>query len=331
MTRPLEARRAFTLVELLVVIAIIGVLVSLLLPAVQAAREAARRSQCTNNLHQLGVATLDYEEAKKELPPIYVFFPSGNPNRLDDDILAHGTHIYILPYMEQQATFAAYDFKVKWDHPNNKKAIDVDISTFICPTAPAPTERRLARANWPNNAYADYGINGRISPCAVRVLISTTVAKERSDWSGLITGVPHYATFDSHCNGGQALEGQDGHTYLKQVTDGLSNTIMWAPDAGRPDFWEDGIRKEKFSDGSQAICTGSRWADPDNEWWSHSLCSGGRSLINCNNENEDYSFHIGGAQYAFADGSVQFISQDADVEVQIAIHTRAGDDLAGDF
>jgi prepilin-type N-terminal cleavage/methylation domain-containing protein/prepilin-type processing-associated H-X9-DG protein len=319
-------RRAFTLVELLVVIAIIGVLVALLLPAVQAAREAARRSQCMNNLRQMTVAVLNYEEAKKVLPPIYEQLPGDNPP--DTAFDAHGIHIYILPYMEQQAIYNLYDFDYAWNHAPNKKAVDSDISTFICPSAPAPYERRKEKPNWPAGAYTDYGINGRISPCAVRVLKSTGGLRDRVDWQHLITGAPQYATFDQQCNGNVPLEGQSGKTYLKQVTDGLANTVMWSPSEGRPDFWEDGQIKTVQANGQpQGPATGSRWADFENEWWTHDVCAGATTIMNCNNESENYSIHIGGGNYSFCDGSVQFLTDTMDLDAQVSLFTRAGDDL----
>ncbi len=114
-----DVRRAFTLVELLVVIAIIGMLVGMLLPAVQSAREAARRSQCTNNLHQLGVAVLNFHDTKGYLPPAYVSdpyavgtingvsFPDGNANGPSG--FAWGA--LILPYIEEASLHGLFDMK----------------------------------------------------------------------------------------------------------------------------------------------------------------------------------------------------------------------------
>lgn len=323
MHRSVGTRRGFTLVELLVVIAIIGVLVALLLPAVQSAREAARRVQCTNNLRQMSVATLNYEVSKKELPPLYVLNPGDGTD-------AHGPHVYILPYMEQQAIHALYKFEHRWDQFPNKLAIDQDIAAFICPSAPAPVERRKERPNpnWYAGGYSDYGVNGRISACAIPVIKAAGV-KDRPDWQNMFTGVAHYADFDENC-GVPFYEGQTGKTYLREATDGLSNTILWAPDAGRPDRWEDGKKRDFEPNGKESSpATGSRWADPANEWWSHDICAG--TLMNCNNENENYSFHVGGGMYAFADASVQYLSQDMDLDVQVSLHTRAGDDLTGNF
>ena len=94
-------------------------------------------------------------------------------------------------------------------------------------------------------------------------------------------------------------------TKFKQCVDGLSHTIMYTPDAGRPDYYQDGhlvsdgatLQQLQLldSDGTPRDWTGSRWASPDTEFWSHNICAGGTSMINCNNSNEIYSFHPGGA------------------------------------
>ena len=110
-------RRAFTLVELLVVIAIIGILIALLLPAVQAAREAARRSQCANNLKQIGLALLNYEDAFKTLPPSVVYGCPGDRTTATAEIPYHHTWITrILPFLEQQALYDQMDpLRPAWD------------------------------------------------------------------------------------------------------------------------------------------------------------------------------------------------------------------------
>ncbi len=136
-------RRAFTLVELLVVIAIIGSLVAMLLPAVQSAREAARRSQCSNNLHQLGVAVLNFHDTMGYLPPAYecdpyavgsingVSFPDGNANGPSG--FAWGA--LILPYLEEASLHGLFDMKQACWAPGNLDLAGTQVSTFLCPSA----------------------------------------------------------------------------------------------------------------------------------------------------------------------------------------------------
>jgi prepilin-type N-terminal cleavage/methylation domain-containing protein len=328
--------RGFTLVELLVVIAIIGILVALLLPAIQAAREAARRAQCTNNLKQMGIATLNYYDTNKQMPKLYSWIkPQEDCLTKDPAAPDHGFHIHLLPFMEYQAAYDAYNFNFQWRNINNKVARDTIVPEFICPTAPAVGERIAEYL--PTNvllqhrgAYLDYAVNGRVSPTAVRALTNDCtdagVAKNRPDWQNFFTGVEEYKCYDR--NGcppeiiipSGILRNQTGVTKLKHVTDGTSHTIMFSPDAGRPDKWEDGRKEEG------AVVSGSRWADPDQEFWTHNICAGQNSMFNCNNDNEVYSFHVGGGLFCMGDGSVQFLADTLDIEVQVSFNTRAGED-----
>src|SRR3954468_471547 len=151
--------RGFTLVELLVVIAIIGILVALLLPAIQAAREAARRSQCVNKMKQLGLATLNYESARKLLP--YANTPNYTPATptgacagaagtatTTNGLKKHSVFSFILPYMEEQAVYDQIDFGYDWCDTTtttkkgikNFTAFARDIDVLLCPS----TENRPA-------------------------------------------------------------------------------------------------------------------------------------------------------------------------------------------
>src|SRR5262249_7092508 len=127
-------RAGFTLIELLVVIAIIGVLIALLLPAVQAAREAARRSQCVNNLMQLGIAVQNYEAAHEGLPPGVV--NAKGPIKNTPSGYHFGWMTQILPFIEQGNVQRHLDYSVPVYHPANDTARGVVINTFLCPSSP---------------------------------------------------------------------------------------------------------------------------------------------------------------------------------------------------
>jgi prepilin-type N-terminal cleavage/methylation domain-containing protein/prepilin-type processing-associated H-X9-DG protein len=122
----MNTRRAVTLIELLAVIAILAILIALILPAVQSAREAARRSQCTCNLCQIKLALHNYHSQYNMLPPAYVADASGRP--------MYSWRVLILPFMEQSGLYNQYDFNEPWNGPNNIKLLDSMPRTFACPS-----------------------------------------------------------------------------------------------------------------------------------------------------------------------------------------------------
>jgi len=270
--------RAFTLVELLVVITIIGILIALLLPAVQAAREAARRTQCTNDLKQLGLAILNYEAAFGVFPPPYTRDPGHN-------MLA-----FILPQLEQQAVYDRYDFKKNWSNVDNRPATQVDLAVLVCPSA------SRGRRWITDYATCEYLYSSARSPLLARGEITA-----RTNWNGLFQ------------------PSGDGPTCVADVRDGLSNTFMLFEDGGRPERW---VAAQQIA--SSGI-TGARWADEDAEFWIHDLC--GSAMMNCNNNNEIYSFHPGGCNFLYGDGSVHFHPQSLAAETFVSLFTRAARDV----
>ncbi|GIW99431.1 MAG: prepilin-type N-terminal cleavage/methylation domain-containing protein [Pirellulaceae bacterium] len=135
----------FTLVEVLVVIAIIGVLVGLLVPAVQAAREAARRAQCQNNLHQLGIAMHNYHSAHQKLPPGCMEWRAFRDPPTKRQF---AWSAFLLSYLEQVTVADQIDWRVPYDHPNNREVAQLQLSVFLCPTAAPPTPGGLGKTDY---------------------------------------------------------------------------------------------------------------------------------------------------------------------------------------
>lgn len=130
--QPHPDRRGFTLIELLVVIAIIAILIAILLPAVQQAREAARRTQCRNNLKQVGLALHNYLAAHAVFPPGVL----GDDGSAASNQLLHTWMTQLLPYLDQTQLYYLYDFNVRFNDPENADAVRIQLSTYRCPTVP---------------------------------------------------------------------------------------------------------------------------------------------------------------------------------------------------
>ena len=212
-------RRAFTLVELLVVIAIIGVLVALLLPAVQAAREAARRTQCTNQLRQLGIAAHNVHDATQ-------YFPSGHKVTYDGSVQVYYSNCFIqmLPYIEQQNLFSQYDDTVPNIDPKNKIVRETFVQTFSCPAELKP--KRLLTPE----TQAPTGGTGNI-----QYMTSTykgmSGASFNADnvWAGYPSEVLYNLTQNPGIRGILHTDWQTGckPERFATVTDGTSNTLMF--------------------------------------------------------------------------------------------------------
>jgi prepilin-type N-terminal cleavage/methylation domain-containing protein/prepilin-type processing-associated H-X9-DG protein len=293
--------RAFSLVELLVVITIIGILLALLLPAVQAAREAARRMQCQNNLKQIGLALHGFHEVKGTFPPSDWIKPVNN---------GRGTPMFIMlmAYMEEDNLLAEYTY---WDAPlgwnNWEIAGSIQMTTpvpiYRCPSDQEPDPFLDGGYSWHLRRY--YGVSG---------------GQTRSS-----TGVPF-------TDGLFAINKWRG---VQDITDGSSNTLAvgesvhpelmgmgpgyFQPSVRGPDLWTDGSSCGN-SDCSLAAQSTARCVR--SVWWpinSNILPIGGN-----NNDVPFSSFHPDGAQFLFADGHIDFLSDAIGMSTYRALGTIAG-------
>jgi prepilin-type N-terminal cleavage/methylation domain-containing protein/prepilin-type processing-associated H-X9-DG protein len=306
-------RTGFTLVELLVVIAIIGVLVALLLPAVQAAREAARRSSCSNNLKQLGLAAHNFHDTYNKLPS------SIRPAGLTTLPRIAGLTLS-LHYIEQGNMYTNYDQTRNWFDTVNLPVTSKRINTYLCPSTPEPTRLDgIPEASpWVGNlvAVTDY------SP--------VIGVDQRLQTAGLVDFA------------GSGILPKNGDPRFADVLDGLSNTIMYGESAGRPYVYR---KIQKFGNLPNRRVNAGGWSRPASDFSVDGSSFDGATLpgpcpLNCTNgedfgstafphpyygtegTGEAYAFHPGGAQFAFGDGSVRFISQTINIRDFARLVTR---------
>jgi prepilin-type N-terminal cleavage/methylation domain-containing protein len=324
----LRSRRAFTLVELLVVIAIIGILVALLLPAIQAASEAARRTSCQNNMKQLGLATLNYETAQKKLPPSKYADLLPNPSGFGTTPVQHSTITYLLSYMEESAIAGQWNFKTNWKYSDPAAPIDnlrlskQPIAAVKCASVPAE------RDSWPG--ATDYRVADEMptstSTFWLPAMISPPIAqvKARPNRKGKYVSL----LYNGITNGKS-----DPPAQLKQCSDGLSQTFMWFETGGAPVPYVKGVPSQTTIAGAE-VPNGDSWADYENFYVvgndAKYLTNCGTVFMNCNNLNEIYSFHSGGAFFGMGDGSVKFIVNDLDPDIFVSYFTRDSNDIIAD-
>lgn len=277
-----QARRpqtaGFTLVELLVVIAIIGTLVGLLLPAVQAARESARRSQCSNNIKQIALGMHTFHDAKKGLPQACV--STGSFGGTMSGNMGWGWTVFVLPYMEYVDVYDA--IKVQNGYPEWGTASPTvaaqPISTLICPSCQvamgAPAAKIQAAMGWGSIRSSKTNYLGNGGP---KRTYNGTVADRRSASLGAIR--------------------KEAGVSFKEVTDGLSKTILIGEGGGKaataaddplmPSIW---------------VCT------TDSGNYMTQMLRYGSEKINAGTTSSFGSSHAGGGQFAMCDGSVRFIN-----------------------
>jgi prepilin-type N-terminal cleavage/methylation domain-containing protein/prepilin-type processing-associated H-X9-DG protein len=332
-------RRAFTLIELLVVIAIISVLIALLLPAVQSAREAARRAQCTNNLKQIGLALHNYEEALGTFPPGYV---STIDMRVTDACNMdqenqHGVDLgtgwawgsMILPHLEQQPLYNSINFNLSVAFHQNDTCSLTALSGYLCPSDPGPSVVPVFEdPPDPNNP-------GTYNASHIVDILS------RGNYVGMYG-------LGEICAQSNALDGQDNNglgpygrhagifyrnsaTRIAAITDGTSNTIIVGERSHNLSYVTWVARSiDGWLGKTSPIEGGTDKFNPSpEECWTQimgpvGLEDGLRTINNPEAHVEDYwSMHPGGANMLFADGSVHFLKSSISPIPWRALATRA--------
>jgi prepilin-type processing-associated H-X9-DG protein len=286
-----------------VVITIIGILMALLLPAVQSVRESARRVTCKNNLKQIALALTNYQTKLERFPPSKITKPKN-----------HSWVPFILPYIEQQGMYDQYRWDVNWANQANQDIVNLQIEVLCCPSAPSPGRRIDHIGGGKTAATSDFSMPTGYSGN----LIST----------GLVPSVPKRL----------AVMSANRSIPMALVRDGASNTLIVTEDGGRPEHWTRlgmGPRRLNLNCGNLDVSggrvLGGAWAShrigiPLHGFTADGLSCPGPCPINCTNNNEAFSFHPAGINASFADGSVHFLDDDIDIQVYAALITREGDE-----
>ncbi len=327
----MSRRPAFTLIELLVVIAIIGVLTSLLLPAVQKVREAAARIQCLNNLKQMGLALHHYHDDHQSFPPGFIAQTPSQPgqsmsNQASDYTPGWSLFAFMLPYIEQGSLGSLIDYKLPILHPNNKAARETFVKLYVCPSDTNPRLVNITDSGpttWAApNTYTypaparPLTVLGQASVCSYAGCLGTLGYEEQP-----FTGIFH----------------RNSRVRVADITDGTSNTIGI------------GERTSRFSENSWV---GPAWQQETVYAPSAPRYDPAQPSFQCratptavlvhvritslqpnhpnNSPGSFFSSHPGGAQFLNMDGSCRFISSSVSIETYRALCSRNGREVLSD-
>lgn len=336
-------RHGFTMVELLTVIAIIGMLIGILMPALQSARETARRSQCLNNIRQVGMAVLVCSETKRWLPAAcytadsanVVTFPKppeGNPGRRE-----HAWRAIIMPYLEEGGTLRNYDLQKHWWDPTSNTGTGV-----VDPSLGVPSDSNAAVAMAHVNVFACPSAPPVPKVSVPAAPVSDSARPALGAWlknPGLadietITGVnPGVISPERYPVGSSAAKGmleKDRVTRLREVADGMGKTILALECGGRPLVY-----RGSGNPVPGEVHRGSGWADSLGPFMVSAIQEDGLPGASPNagvpmgvtNDGAPKAFHRGGVNAVFGDSSARYLEPDMEIAVLCALVTKAGGEM----
>ena len=325
-----QANAGFTLVELLAVVAIIGLLIGLLLPAIQGSREAARRVHCTNNLKQFGLAFQNFESQNKAFPAWLTAHVQGplTPANVARAHM-HGVMIDLLPFLAEGAIAAQYHRESMFFVPANRPAIASQLTVAICPSSPGehgsvtesfkmsslasdsvlqqfPVPFKTLDKNFSATyigATTDYAVPVKASARLANAL-GYSVADSFAELPGMFPLPPDDVAISSVVNTLLGLRSFEmcERTRISEVTDGLSHTFMMAEVAGRPEHWTVSGRA------ASGPALASTWANPVALRIFVDAADDKSQVLQQDNDQQIFSFHSDGVNFLFADGHVAFVA-----------------------
>jgi len=340
----------FTLIELLVVIAIIAVLIALLLPAVQQAREAARRTQCKSNLKQLGIALHNYHDVHNTFPPNLI--PGGLP--IAGGYIGYtagnwGVLAYLTPFLEQTAVYGLLNLNVPTYRPpsygiedaNNRKAASTLVPLYLCPS------------DMGKKVSTSYGVTDGIGPANYCANMGSGI-----DPSGTSHGSPYYANgvffADSQIRFGEITDGSSNTAAMTEslLGEGAEVSGSSTPPGSEKKYYKNLTLGSPITDAGCAAATTYNQSDPRQfSWYSGEIrCASYNHYYGPNSKNYDCiangpaeigyiasgwkaarSQHTGGVNLLLCDGSGRFVSDRVNMDVWRNLATRSGGEIIGEF
>ncbi|WP_422926661.1 DUF1559 domain-containing protein [Singulisphaera sp. PoT] len=348
-----ERRRAFTLIELLVVIAIIAVLIALLLPAVQSAREAARRIQCTNNLKQFGLAMMNYESANNAFPPTTILVPPYASKKWRFES-SWSVPARVAPFMELGPMYNSINFTETYSDPGNTTVSYTPVKFLLCPSDPGPSNDNPSLGNTPY-ATSSYGVV--VGVWYVWSINGSAVGPRNASAFGPNISRTISMVTDGLSNTAFASEGYIGHTQARDCTSNGTYPTDATTGTWSPTNYPTAANSLAALNSVIQACSGSskfgkpyghtRWANggvyysgvtfslPPNpkinvngvkgpiDWVSWDENNGGPTFASLSVS----TYHPGGGNVLFGDGSVKFVKDSTSVSTFQALGTIAGGEV----